>query len=54
MCAQGWMRENVRTRYGIKGDLVIDLVTSWFCSPCSLTQESLELGEEEAALTGQR
>eukprot|EP00835_Amoeboradix_gromovi_P007068 NODE_1033_length_1899_cov_0.158333.p1 type:complete len:179 gc:universal NODE_1033_length_1899_cov_0.158333:525-1061(+) len=39
----GLDRETVRKRQEIPGTLGKDLAVSWFCLPCSLTQQKLEL-----------
>jgi Cys-rich protein (TIGR01571 family) len=53
--ASGWVlqmfsRSNVRSRYGIPGNAFNDCCASWLCMPCELTQESLEMDEEEKRL----
>ncbi|KAH9969283.1 PLAC8 family-domain-containing protein [Lactifluus volemus] len=54
-CCQGWglqvdNRTTIRDRYGIRGNYLSDFFTSWFCSPCALTQERREIELEEASL----
>lgn len=51
----GWVlqigsRGNIRNRYSIKGGGCGDCLTSCFCTPCGLTQESRELELEEASI----
>lgn len=45
-------RSNIRDRYRIAGNGCGDCMTAWFCSPCTLTQESREVALEEKALGG--
>ena len=40
-------REEVRERYGIRGDAIGDCFASWCCRPCTLTQERREIELEE-------
>ncbi|KAI4522511.1 PLAC8-domain-containing protein [Schizophyllum commune Loenen D] len=53
----GWilqipLRRRVRRRYLIRGNILSDCCTSFWCNPCALTQEALELGlEERGSLT---
>jgi Cys-rich protein (TIGR01571 family) len=44
-------RTTIRDRYGIRGNYLGDFFTSWFCSPCALTQERREIELEEASLS---
>ncbi|KAI5888267.1 PLAC8-domain-containing protein [Schizophyllum commune H4-8] len=56
----GWIlqipfRRRVRRRYSIRGSLLGDCCASFWCNPCALTQEALELGlEEQGALAAVR
>ena len=43
-------REEVRERYGIRGDAIGDCFASWCCRPCTLTQECREIELEENSL----
>jgi Cys-rich protein (TIGR01571 family) len=43
-------REDLRIRYGIRGDAVTDCLISAFCRPCALTQERREMDLEEGSL----
>jgi len=57
-CGLGWIlqigtRSATRNRYQIHGDGVSDILCSWCCIPCALTQESREIGLEEQSLGGQ-
>jgi Cys-rich protein (TIGR01571 family) len=42
-------RAEARERYGIRGDVYGDCLTSWCCRPCSLTQERREIELEEGS-----
>ncbi|KAH6914515.1 PLAC8-domain-containing protein [Coprinopsis sp. MPI-PUGE-AT-0042] len=58
-CALGFIfqmgnRQNIRTRYNVQGDSVMDLLTSCCCAPCALTQESREIELEEESLGHKR
>ncbi|KAI0249609.1 PLAC8 family-domain-containing protein [Lactifluus subvellereus] len=51
----GWVlqinnRNEIRDRYGIRGDAFGDCLTSWLCRSCALTQERRELELEERSL----
>ncbi|KAG5496604.1 hypothetical protein JIQ42_03434 [Leishmania sp. Namibia] len=37
------MRSDIRRRYGIEGNLVIDCCVSWLCWPCAVQQQFLEM-----------
>ncbi|GLI61814.1 hypothetical protein VaNZ11_004323 [Volvox africanus] len=37
------MRGHLRTKYGIKGSVLSDLCTTWWCGPCALAQETREI-----------
>ncbi|PPR05319.1 hypothetical protein CVT26_011577, partial [Gymnopilus dilepis] len=47
-------RGSIRARYNIKGSGVGDCCTSFWCTPCELTQESRELDLEEASFGGKQ
>ncbi|GAA5893377.1 hypothetical protein JCM5296_004860 [Sporobolomyces johnsonii] len=47
---QCFARFQTRSRYGIRGSPVHDVLVSAFCPTCSLVQESREIEEEEQAL----
>jgi Cys-rich protein (TIGR01571 family) len=47
-------RGDVRRRYRIRGGGCGDCMAAWCCGPCEITQESLELQEEEDMLRGTR
>ncbi|GAA5828946.1 hypothetical protein JCM11251_004074 [Rhodosporidiobolus azoricus] len=47
---QCFSRMQTRQRYGVRGNVVEDLVVGAFCSTCSLVQESREIEDEELAL----
>ncbi|KAG8755061.1 hypothetical protein FRC14_004390 [Serendipita sp. 396] len=51
----GWVlqigsREKIRDRYKIEGGLMGDCCLSFCCNPCTLTQESRELEQEEMSM----
>ncbi|GIL64502.1 hypothetical protein Vafri_18391 [Volvox africanus] len=37
------MRRHLRAKYGIKGSVLSDLCTTWWCGPCALAQETREI-----------
>jgi Cys-rich protein (TIGR01571 family) len=43
-------RNQIRNRYSVDGGCGSDCVSSFFCSPCALTQEHQEMQEEEQLL----
>ncbi|KAM6492053.1 PLAC8 family domain containing protein [Amanita muscaria] len=45
-------RGAIRNRYNIEGSTWMDCLTSFYCKPCVLTQESREIGLEEQSLMG--
>ena len=47
--AQLQPRLEMRERYGIRGTLINDALTSFCCTPCALTQERREVEMEEAS-----
>jgi Cys-rich protein (TIGR01571 family) len=47
-------RGDVRRRYRISGGGCGDFCVAWCCQPCEITQESLEIQEEEDILRGGR
>jgi Cys-rich protein (TIGR01571 family) len=47
-------RANIRARYSVQGDTVMDVLSSCCCAPCALTQESRELELEEESLGHKR
>jgi len=59
LCAltgHGWVlhihtREEARERYGIRGDAFRDCLTTYWCRPCSLTQERREIELEEGSFS---
>eukprot|EP01001_Neometanema_parovale_P000807 NODE_10913_length_571_cov_173.120536_g10635_i0.p1 GENE.NODE_10913_length_571_cov_173.120536_g10635_i0~~NODE_10913_length_571_cov_173.120536_g10635_i0.p1 ORF type:complete len:137 (+),score=24.14 NODE_10913_length_571_cov_173.120536_g10635_i0:56-412(+) len=42
-CYKVMLRGQIRERAQISGSLLSDLLVSWFCGPCALTQEVREL-----------
>ncbi|KAJ3517715.1 hypothetical protein NLJ89_g331 [Agrocybe chaxingu] len=56
-CGFGWVmqmmnRGNIRSRYNIKGGGCGDCCASFWCTPCELTQESIEVELEEQSYGG--
>ena len=52
LCAWGLsLRPNIRRKYGIQGDRVLDCLSVWFCSPCALLQERQQLKESLPSTT---
>jgi Cys-rich protein (TIGR01571 family) len=49
---QIFSRGDVRERYGVRGNACTDCLASACCGPCELTQENLEIEEEERLLSG--
>lgn len=47
--AQLRTREEVRERYGIRGAVFSDCLSSWLCGSCALTQERREIELEEGS-----
>jgi Cys-rich protein (TIGR01571 family) len=45
-------RSDVRAHYSIRGDTPVDCLSSTFCRPCALTQESREIELEENSFGG--
>ncbi|KAF8157214.1 PLAC8 family-domain-containing protein [Crassisporium funariophilum] len=59
ICGLGFLfqmsnRKHVRQRYNIKGGGCGDCLTSFFCAPCQLTQDSREIELEEQSFGAQR
>jgi Cys-rich protein (TIGR01571 family) len=52
--SQIFSRGDVRTRYGIDGNGCTDCLAAACCMPCEITQESLEIEEEEKIRRGGR
>ncbi|GAA6035053.1 hypothetical protein JCM8097_002163 [Rhodosporidiobolus ruineniae] len=46
-------RMQTRQRYGVRGNVVEDVLVSAFCTTCTLVQESRELSDEELFLRNQ-
>lgn len=42
-CYSGNFRKRIREKYNIKGNLHGDICTHFWCSPCALCQETLEI-----------